>query len=79
MSPIERAVQAIEGGQAALAERLQISPQQVNQWVTGKRPVPARHCRAIEKACGGAVTVHELCSPVFGDAPPATDAESEAA
>lgn len=71
MSPIERAVKAVEGGQAALAEHLNISPQQVNQWVTGKRPVPARHCRAIEAACRGEVTVNELCPEVFGAPPPA--------
>lgn len=41
-----------KGGQAALARLLDVSPQAVNQWVKGARPVPEKHCPAIEVASG---------------------------
>jgi len=66
MTPISRAIQNIEGGQAALARRLAVSPQAVNQWVNGHRPVPPKHAIAIEAATG--VTRHELRPDVFGAA-----------
>lgn len=52
MSAIIRAVESIEGGQAELARRLGLKPQQVNQWVKDNRRVPAAHCPAIESATG---------------------------
>lgn len=67
MTPIERAVKAV-GGQAALAAALGVSSSFVNQWVTGKRPVPPTRCRAIEAATNSVVTCEELRPDVFGDA-----------
>lgn len=46
------------GGQARLAQVLDVTPPTVNQWVGGTRPVPATQCPAIERATG--VTVEEL-------------------
>lgn len=67
MNAIQTAVASLEGGQSALATRLGITPQAVSQWCSGTRPVPAKHCRAIEAATG--VSVHDLRPDVFGPAP----------
>lgn len=64
MNAIQTAVSRIEGGQAQLARELGITAQAVSQWISGTRPVPAKHCRAIEAATG--VSVHELRPDVFG-------------
>jgi len=48
------------GGQAALSRHLGVTAAAVNQWVKGLRPVPARHCFAIEKVTKGAVTRKDL-------------------
>ncbi|KAB8312269.1 helix-turn-helix domain-containing protein [Erwinia endophytica] len=56
---IEKACQSV-GSQAALARCLGLSPPTVNQWVSGKRPIPAERCLDIEKATLGAVTCEEL-------------------
>lgn len=64
MRPIEAAVQKFEGGQAALARVLHVSPQQLNQWVRALRPVPPRHAIAIERATG--VSRYALRPDVFG-------------
>lgn len=64
MSPITEAVAAFEGGQVALARFLGVTPQAVSQWVTGKRPVPAKHALAIERATG--VSSVALRPDVFG-------------
>ena len=70
MDPIKQAVKAVGGQQSELAKRISVSPQIVNQWVTGKRPVPAHHCIAIEEATGGAVTRYDLRPDVFGAVKP---------
>lgn len=46
--------------QVALAKLIGEAPSFVNQWVKGKRPVPAMSCVAIEKATSGEVTRAEL-------------------
>lgn len=66
-SPIKRAVQSV-GSNAALAIQVGVSPGMVSQWVSGKRPVAATRCAAIETATKGAVTRYELRPDVFGDA-----------
>lgn len=76
MKPIERAIEAAGAGQKGLADAIGVTPQQVNQWVTGDRPVPAKHCIAIEAAAGGAVTRHDLRPDVFG--PPPSDQQEAA-
>lgn len=58
-TPIERACEAVKG-QAKLARLIGVSPANVNQWVTGNRPVPIERCVAIERATGGAVTRKDL-------------------
>ncbi|AOH36864.1 transcriptional regulator [Luteimonas sp. JM171] len=67
MNAISRVVEGIEGGQAALARTLHVTPQFVSQWVTGKRPVPPRAALAIEEMFG--VSRHELRPDVFGPVP----------
>ncbi|MGE8252674.1 MAG: transcriptional regulator [Stenotrophomonas sepilia] len=66
MSAIATAVQKHGFGQAGLARLLGVTPQAVNQWVTGNRPVPSRHVLAIESATG--VSRHSLRPDVFGSA-----------
>jgi DNA-binding transcriptional regulator YdaS (Cro superfamily) len=73
MKPIERAIDVLGTGQKGLADDLGVSPQQVNQWVLGKRPVPANRCLDIERATGGQVTRHDLRPDVFGE-PPTSEA-----
>jgi len=74
MDAINQAIASIEGGQAALARVLNITPQQVNQWAKGGRPVPARYVLAIEQATG--VSRHLLCPDIFGSAPSAAEETS---
>lgn len=52
MSAIQTATERADGGQAGLARKLGVSPQTVNQWVRGERPVPRDHCPAIEAETG---------------------------
>lgn len=83
MKPISLAVEAAGGKQSDLAKVLGVTPQAVNQWVLGTRPVPAQHCLAIEQATAGKVTRHDLRPDVFGPAPAnqpaANDDSAEAA
>jgi len=46
--------------QSALAKLIGVAPSFVNQWVSRERPVPVKHCLAIEQATGGKVTRKEL-------------------
>ena len=66
MSAIKQAIEQFPGGQAALARLLGVSPQAVNQWVTGVRPVPPKHAIAIEKATG--TSRFDLRPDIFGSA-----------
>lgn len=67
MDPIKRAVEVLGGQQVALAKCINVSPQALSQWITGKRPIPAKRCRQIEDATHGQVTATELRPDVFGD------------
>ncbi|MCU1179887.1 helix-turn-helix domain-containing protein [Stenotrophomonas maltophilia] len=69
MNPIATAIEKSGAGQAGIARLLGVSPQAVNQWVSGIRPVPSRHVLAIEAASG--ISRHELLPEVFGPAPDA--------
>lgn len=68
----------------ALAETVDVSPQAVNQWVHGKRPLPVAKATLIERATHGAVTVGELrpdLAAIFGATekePPTTNDEEAA-
>lgn len=64
MDAISLAISRVPGGQKALAKQLDISPQAVNQWVKGSRPVSPRLALAIESLTG--VSRHELRPDVFG-------------
>lgn len=64
MNSIAIAVEKLGAGQAGIARLLGVTPQAVNQWVSGNRPVPPRHVLAIEAATG--VSRHELRPDVFG-------------
>ncbi|KWR80334.1 transcriptional regulator [Cupriavidus metallidurans] len=46
--------------QAAFAKQLGVSQGLVHQWLSGKRPVAAEQCPAIERITHGAVTCEEL-------------------
>ncbi len=48
------------GGQANLANAVNITPAAVNQWLSGVRPVPAERVLAISSATNGTVTPHDL-------------------
>ena len=63
---IKRAVDEV-GSQSALAKAINVAPQFVNQWTTGRRPVPVKHALAIEAITG--VTRYDLRPDVFGPAP----------
>ena len=67
MTAITSAIEKCGTGQAGLAGQLGVSPQAVNQWVRGVRPVPPRLAIAIEAATG--VSRHDLRPDVFGPAP----------
>ncbi len=67
MEPIKRAVEAVGGAQAVLAKRIGVTPQALNQWMKGLRPVPAARCQQIELATDGQVTARELRPDVFGN------------
>lgn len=67
MTPIARAVDQV--GRQKLADALGVSPSMISQWVTGHRPIAARHVLPIEAATGGQVTRYELAPEVFGPPP----------
>lgn len=71
MNAIATVVEKLGAGQAGVARLLGVTPQAVNQWVSGNRPVPPRHVLAIEAATG--VSRHLLRPDVFG--PPAANDE----
>ena len=56
---VKKACKAV-GGQRAMAIALGIAATQVNQWVTGRRAIPAKYCQSIVELTEGLVTVQEL-------------------
>ncbi|KAF1016212.1 MAG: hypothetical protein GAK31_01701 [Stenotrophomonas maltophilia] len=76
MNAIAIATEKLGTGQAGIARLLGVTPQAVNQWVSGNRPVPPRHVLAIEGATG--VSRHLLRPDVFGPAA-ANDGEQQEA
>ena len=67
------------GSQSALARCLGVTSPAVSQWVKGVRPVPAKHCTAIERATGGQVTRRDLRPDDWQDIWPELATEKEAA
>ncbi|WP_312681004.1 transcriptional regulator [Stenotrophomonas chelatiphaga] len=76
MNAISAAIEKLGAGQAGIARLLGVTPQAVNQWVSGNRPVPPRHVLSIEAATG--VSRHVLRPDVFG-CPPAANGDAESA
>jgi DNA-binding transcriptional regulator YdaS (Cro superfamily) len=50
MNALARAIEGSDDKQKDLALRVGVTPQAVSQWVTGRRPIPAERCPAIELA-----------------------------
>lgn len=66
---ISRAIK-LAGGQSQLSKALKLRSQStVSQWVTKRRPLPAKHCLKIEFITGGQVTRYQLRPDIFGKAP----------
>lgn len=57
--PVTKACEAV-GGQAELARRLGVTAAAVQQWRSGKRPVPPLQATAIERESAGRVTRRDL-------------------
>lgn len=55
-----RKVCKIVGGQAALARLLNVATPTVNQWVVGKRRIPAERCPTIERLVDRKVRCEEM-------------------
>lgn len=64
MSGLERAI-SIAGNQTKLAEILGCHQTQVNNWVTGKRPIPIGRCKKIEEFTKKLVSRQELRPELF--------------
>jgi DNA-binding transcriptional regulator YdaS (Cro superfamily) len=56
---ITKAVDLLDGTNAT-AEKLQVSPPTVSEWLSGKRPVPWKRCIELERLTGGEVKRKEL-------------------
>lgn len=48
------------GSASLLGREIGVSPVLISQWANGDRPVPPKHCVAIERATNGAVTRRDL-------------------
>lgn len=48
------------GAQIKLSREINISISILNEWVSGKRPIPLKRCVQIEKTTNGAVTRKDL-------------------
>lgn len=69
MDAIQKAASQV-GGQARLAELIQVSPQAINQWCKGVRPLPGEQvipiCLAV-RGQGGVITPHDLRPDLYPD------------
>lgn len=65
MNALDRAINKA-GGVTALARAINQRQPTVSNWRKRGR-VPASHCIAVESACGGYVTRHDLRPDVFGE------------
>ena len=52
--------QASRGSGTALAAQIGVAQPTVSEWSTGKKAIPAEHCKAIERLTGGLVTCQEM-------------------
>ncbi len=69
MDAIRKAAEHV-GGQAKLAHLINVSPQAINQWCKGVRPLPGEQvipiCNAVRGA-GCQITPHELRPDLYPD------------
>jgi len=56
------------GSQVALARAVGVSPQAVNQWVAGRRPIPVRLAIRIEILTKGKITCRQLLPHLYDKA-----------
>jgi len=61
MDTLKEWLKGERGRSAALARHLSLQPPNINEWITGKKPVPVAHALAIELFTGGAVKRQDLC------------------
>ena len=52
--------QAPRGSGTALAAHVGVAQPTVSEWSTGKKAIPAEHCKVIERLTGGLVTCQEM-------------------
>ena len=57
-TPIQTAVGIV--GASKTAQLLDVKPPSVSKWLKRQRPVPAKHCPAIERATNGQVRCEQL-------------------
>lgn len=67
MTLIEQAISESGLNQSKFANAIQYHPSQVSHWVTNRKPVPPRACRAIELLPGVTITKHDLRPDIFGE------------
>lgn len=69
-SNLLRAIQIFGGTQEEFAEKLGgLSQSTVSSYVTGRRNIPAKHCRKIQALTKGQVTCYQLRPDIFGEQP----------
>lgn len=59
LESIKKACDAV-GGVSRLSNILGVKPPSVQQWLNGRRPIPAERCPDIERATGGKVRCEDL-------------------
>ena len=64
MKALKKAIKIV-GSQAELARQVGVSPQFMNQIISGGRPVPSAMCKKIKKATDGKVMEWDLLPEVF--------------
>lgn len=64
MSAIDEALKFF-GSQVALARAVGVSPQAVNQWITGRRPISVRLAIRIETLTKGKITCKQLLPHLY--------------
>lgn len=60
MKPIHRAIEHLGQGQSGFARAIGAHPQQVQQWLYDKRPVPLERCPRVETVTDGTVRCEDL-------------------
>ena len=72
LSPLQAIKKALDliGSQEVAAEKLGLKTQaQISSWITGRRPLPSKHCIKIEELTDQQITRYQLRPDVFGQAP----------